>query len=308
MPELAARRYMIELRQLRYLIATAEAGSFSRAARQLNIKQATLSRQILSIEKRLGLKLFERVSRGAILTREGEHYLDVARRVVDDFAEINAWVKASRSGVAGQLGIGFYTSLSAGNLRATLAEFSASHPDIEIKRFERDRRLLLAGLHSGAIDIAIMIGEAAYAEFQRRSLWSERLLIALAGEHPLLGADHIRWPDLADERFLLPNGDPGPELARIIGSKLARADMAPDIVHDRVSGETILSTVALGRHVTIVSEGSVGNRIDGVRYREIDDRDGETRIGFSGYWREDNPNPVLRTFLDLVTRRYAFPV
>lgn len=72
---------MIELRQLRYLIATAKAGSFSRAARQLNIKQATLSRQILSIEKRLGLKLFDRVSRGAMLTREGAHYAQRGRRL-----------------------------------------------------------------------------------------------------------------------------------------------------------------------------------------------------------------------------------
>jgi DNA-binding transcriptional LysR family regulator len=46
---------VIELRQLRYLIAAAEAGSFSRAARNLNIKQATLSRHILNVEKRLGM-------------------------------------------------------------------------------------------------------------------------------------------------------------------------------------------------------------------------------------------------------------
>ena len=55
---------MIELRQLRYLIAAAEAGSFSRAARSLNIKQATLSRQILQVEKRLGMVLFDRMTRG----------------------------------------------------------------------------------------------------------------------------------------------------------------------------------------------------------------------------------------------------
>lgn len=51
---------MIELRQLRYLIAAAEAGSFSRAARSMNIKQATLSRHIIEVEKRLGMALFDR--------------------------------------------------------------------------------------------------------------------------------------------------------------------------------------------------------------------------------------------------------
>src|SRR5690606_41210287 len=66
---------MIELRQLRYLIAAAEAGSFSRAARNLNIKQATLSRHILEMEKRLGMTLFDRKTRGATLTENGATYL-----------------------------------------------------------------------------------------------------------------------------------------------------------------------------------------------------------------------------------------
>jgi hypothetical protein len=71
---------MIELRQLRYLIAAAEAGSFSRAARGMNIKQATLSRQILQIEKRLGITLFDRQTRGATLTRKGSIYFRTASR------------------------------------------------------------------------------------------------------------------------------------------------------------------------------------------------------------------------------------
>lgn len=60
---------MIELRQLRYLIAAAEAGSFSRAARNMNIKQATLSRHVIEVEKRLGMTLFDRRTRGATLRR-----------------------------------------------------------------------------------------------------------------------------------------------------------------------------------------------------------------------------------------------
>ncbi|MFB9051028.1 LysR family transcriptional regulator [Sphingobium indicum] len=59
---------MIELRQLRYLIAAAEAGSFSRAARGMNIKQPTLSRHIIDVEKRLGMTLFDRRTRGDTLT------------------------------------------------------------------------------------------------------------------------------------------------------------------------------------------------------------------------------------------------
>ena len=99
---------VIELRQLRYLIAAAEAGSFSRAARVLNIKQATLSRQILEVEKRLGMTLFDRKTRGATLTPNGENYLRTAQRIVSEFSELNAWVRATNGGHAGKLTIGFY--------------------------------------------------------------------------------------------------------------------------------------------------------------------------------------------------------
>lgn len=153
---------MIELRQLRYLIAAAEAGSFSRAARILNIKQATLSRHVLDVEKRLGIALFDRKTRGATLTPNGKTYLRTAQRIVQEFAELNAWVRATRNGDTGRLAIGFYTSFSAGNLRATLSEFDERYPEVKMHGFERDRDMLLAGIENGLIDIAIMIGEAPY--------------------------------------------------------------------------------------------------------------------------------------------------
>lgn len=101
---------MIELRQLRYLIAAAEAGSFSRAARNLNIKQATLSRHILQTEKRLGMALFDRKTRGATLTGDGAAYLRIARRIMKEWDELNAWVSATINGHTGKLAVGFYTS------------------------------------------------------------------------------------------------------------------------------------------------------------------------------------------------------
>jgi len=123
---------MIELRQLRYLIAAAEAGSFSRAARNLKIKQATLSRHILEMEKRLGMSLFDRKTRGATLTENGATYLRTAQRIVQEFEDLNIWVRATNDGHAGKLAFGFYTSLSAGNLRATLTEFGERHPEVSI--------------------------------------------------------------------------------------------------------------------------------------------------------------------------------
>lgn len=299
---------MIELRQLRYLIAAAEAGSFSRAARILNIKQATLSRHIALVEKRLGIVLFDRRTRGATLTPNGDTYLRTVQHVVKEFAEINAWVTATKNGHAGRLGVGFYTSFSAGNLRATLSEFQDKFPEVKVCRCERERAMLLAGIENGLLDIAIMIGEVPHWELMSRPFWSERILVAMPESHPLAAArERLHWTDLVGERFLLTERDPGPETRNTLLGRLARPGYTPEIEIEDVGRETALSIVALGEHLSIVAESSLGIQIPGVVFREVHESNGHMRTGFSGYWRADNDNPVLRRFLDFVVARYSLP-
>lgn len=159
---------MIGLQKLRYLIAAAEAGSFTRAARNLNIKQATLSRHIMEVEERLGLVMFDRGARGATLTRNGRVYLNTARRIVKEFEELNAWVRETRTGHAGTLSVGYYTSFTAGNLRATITDFWDKFPNVRLRGFERNRQMLLEGIENGLLDIAIMIGETRYPNLRTR--------------------------------------------------------------------------------------------------------------------------------------------
>ncbi|EQB12253.1 LysR family transcriptional regulator [Sphingobium lactosutens] len=298
---------MIELRQLRYLVAAAEAGSFSRAARNLNIKQPTLSRYILETEKRLGMVLFDRKTRGATLTANGATYLRVAKRIMKEWDELDAWVSATTNGYAGKLAVGFYTSLSAGNLRATLSEFGERHRDVKLRGFERDRDMLLAGIENGLLDIAIMIGDTPYPGLMSRSFWSERVLVAMPESHSLATRERIHWTDLTGERFLLTERDPGPETRNMLLGKLGMPGYSPEIDMDDIRRDTALSVIALGGHISIVAESALGIHVPGVVFREVHETNGHTRIGFSGYWREDNENPVLRRFLAFVTARYSMP-
>ena len=298
---------MIDLRQLRYLIAAADAGSFSRAARALNIKQATLSRHILETEKRLGMTLFDRKTRGATLTPSGKTYLRTAQRIVKEFEELNIWVRATTNGHAGGLAVGFYTSFSAGNLRATLSEFDERNPDVRVRGFERDREMLLAGIENGLLDIAILTGEASYRELMSRPFWSERILVAMPEAHALATRERIHWTDLTGERFLLTEQDPGPETRNMLLGKLGMPGYSPEIDMDDIRRDTVLSVIALGGHISIVAESALGIHVPGVVFREVHETNGHTRIGFSGYWREDNENPVLRRFLEFVTARYSMP-
>lgn len=74
----------IELRQLRFAVTAADTASFLRAAKQLSVKQSTLSKKVSALEHRLGITLFERSTRGVVPTDAGRAFLEVARRIVTD--------------------------------------------------------------------------------------------------------------------------------------------------------------------------------------------------------------------------------
>src|SRR3546814_10753430 len=120
----------LETKQLRYAVLAAETRSFSRAAALLRIKQATLSRNVLLLEHRLGVKLFERRTRGAFVTPEGLPIIATARRILTEVETLQTRARAMRNGDAGDLTIGFCSSLPAGDLRFAIVEFQRRFPDV----------------------------------------------------------------------------------------------------------------------------------------------------------------------------------
>jgi DNA-binding transcriptional LysR family regulator len=157
------------------------------------------------------------------------------------------------------------------------------------------------------LDIAIMIGETPYRGLVSRPFWSERILAAMPEKHRLATRERIHWTDLTGERFLLTERDPGPETRNMLLGKLGMPGYSPDISMDDIGCETVLSTIPLGGHFSIVAESALGIQVPGVTFREIQETNGHMRIGFSGYWRADNENIVLRRFLDFVATRYSLP-
>ena len=89
--------------------------------------------------------------------------------------------------------------------------------------------------------------------------------------------------------------------------KLGMPGYTPEIDMDDIGRDTVLSAIALGGRLSIVVESALGIQVPGVAFREVHETNGHMRVGFSGYWREDNENAVLRRFLDFVAVRYSLP-
>lgn len=297
---------IIDLLQLRYAISAADHGSFRRAADALRLKQSTLSRGVRRLEDIVGLVMFRRSSGGVRMTAEGRDFLRAARTILE---QLDALVVAARNtgrGEAGRLAIGFYTSLTAGNFRATLVELGQRFPSMDLDLIEGSRTRLITSLRSGILDVAIVTTGEPIVGCAAMPLWSERVVVALPLEHRLAGNSSLYWTDLKDQTLLLSQRDPGPELRDLLIGKLASPRDRPRILDYDVSGGSLRNLVAADFGVGLTTEASVGV-FPGVTYQEVRDGSGPLWIGYSAYWSANNDNPALTSFLHLLTERYPLP-
>lgn len=294
----------IELRHLRYAVAAADYHSLRRAAETLRLKQSTLSRCVRELEEELKVVLFERSRAGVRPTVAGAAFIASARRVIYEVDMMTGIAKDAGCGAAGRLRLGFYNSLSAGNLRATLQDYAQRFPAVEICAVEASRERLFDHLKIGALDIAIVTGDPPGAGCRAMALWSERILVALPEHHPLARHDIVSWTDLKGETFLLGEHDPGPDVHDLLIAKLATPGDRPRVVKHAISQANIKALVGLGCGVTLVCDACLGAQYAGVIYREARDGNGACRIGYTAHWSADNLNPALASFLKLLRERY----
>src|ERR1700676_4024865 len=129
-PNTPLHYHRINFHHLRYAVAAADHGSFRSAAETLMIQQSTLSRCIRQLEHTIGTCAFDRYSGGVRATEFGQSFLRVARSILEQVDSVVTSAQMTGRGELGRLSIGFYTSVSAGNLRATLIEYTQRFPQI----------------------------------------------------------------------------------------------------------------------------------------------------------------------------------
>ncbi|WP_041604919.1 LysR substrate-binding domain-containing protein [Tistrella mobilis] len=279
----------MELRQLRYFIAVADAGSFSGAAAALGVIQPTVSQQVQKLEDRLHTNLFERHARGVRLTHAGQELLRSARRIMFEVDRALTSISRIARTEAGKLPLGFYTSLSSGPLREALAALRAEAPDITIELYEGNPPDLLSALREHRIDLAVTVLGVTSPEFQTLHLWDERLIAALPEDHALAAEETVTWRELADTRLVVRTWETGAVLYTFLAGRIARDSYLPADQHF-VSREVLLGLVGLGFGMTVLGETATGARYPGVAFRPIAETDAFVPV--TAAWLADNDNPV----------------
>jgi DNA-binding transcriptional LysR family regulator len=123
----------LEWDDLRYVLAVANAGSLAGAARSLGVNHTTVLRRVSTFEKRMGLRLFERLPTGYVLTAGGEEVIAAAGHLEDTIANVERKLAGQDLRLSGTVRVTTTDTLMASILPTILAEFRAAHPGIQIE-------------------------------------------------------------------------------------------------------------------------------------------------------------------------------
>lgn len=247
----------MELRQLRYLVAIAEEGGFTRAAARSHVAQPALSRQIRRLEQEVGVTLVDRTTRRVRMTEPGARLVERARRAL---AEVDAGI-AELDEVAGVRGgrvaIGAMQTLGPFDLSRLLAAFHADHPEVELAVREEPSEALADRLRSDALDVAFLSVthriQAGGLRFQR--LATEEVVAVLPPRHRLARRRRVRLAELGDERFIAFRE--GSMLRRLLFGAAGEAGFEPRVAFESNEAARVRSMVARGLGVSLLPRSDV---------------------------------------------------
>ncbi|MGZ2406754.1 LysR family transcriptional regulator [Rhizobium leguminosarum] len=291
----------MELRHLRYFLAVAEEGNFTRAAGKLGIGQPPLSQQIRDLEREVGAALFHRVPHGAELTAAGTAFLGEAKASLAAAEKAKLVAQSANRGETGRLSLGF-TASSAFNpvVSTTIRRFRARWPEVQLSLTEMNTLALMQKLERGELDAAFMRpGLDDPAGIRLRRLPDEPMVIALPASHPLARRSELPLAALADEPFILFPRLVGLSLyddvvlaCRKAGFELTVAQEAPQI-------SSVVNLVAADLGVSIVPASISKIKLEGVAYRPIEGPPAVARLALAIL--KTHRSPVTENLISLLS-------
>ena len=193
----------MEMHQLRYVVAVARAGTFSRAARHCNVSQPSLSQQIQKLEEELGERLFDRLKREARPTPFGSLFLLRARRILEEVDAALREAGDAREMLSGSITVGALPTIAPYLLPEVVADFMAQFPGVNVEIQEDTTARLVRQASAWELDFAITSLPIQGERLTVEELCSEELLLALPPDHSLTRKRSVSASDLEGERLIV---------------------------------------------------------------------------------------------------------
>lgn len=242
----------MDLRQLRYLIAVAHHGGFTRAALELHVAQSALSEQVRRLEGELGEQLLVRDRRGVHPTPPGETVLARAQRIIAEVDALADEMASARGRTRGTLRLGTLPPLAPLDVPALLEGFHDRYPEVELRLWEGTASETIQRLRGDDLDAAFMAVDVAQLPASLAGLPAGRdeLVLACAPDHPLATMDDVHLGLLADEPLV--TSPPGSSLRAVAADALQAAGVTPHAAFESNHLGTIRALIARGLGVGLL--------------------------------------------------------
>lgn len=240
---------MIDQYLLRYFLAVAEAGNFSRAARRVSVTQPTLSVGIAKLERELGARLFDRDRQRVALTPAGSRFLVRARRIAAEYE--HALVELSEVTDPTLLRIGVLNTIPTRLVEGWLTAHRALGSGETLEILDGSERDIAERLERGRIDLALSVIRPHHPRFAPEVLARERYMMVLPPDHPLADESEVQAEQLARDRMVLRRHcEALPEINRFFVERGVR----PRFVLKTTSDERVLAVVRSGAGIGMMPE------------------------------------------------------
>lgn len=255
----------MELRHLRYFVAIAELGSFTRAAQALSIAQPPLSKQMRDFEAEIGTPLLVRHVRGITLTAAGEQVLEDARDILARADRLRRHAAASRE--ASLLGIGFIPSVSDFLLPRVLPELRRTFPQLAVELHEMLTLEQLTALQTGKIDAAFCRPPIRPKTLKITAELADPFCLAVPSGHPLAVPGEIALEAAAEAEFVAFKRDQARAFFDQTLDFCAEAGFNPVVRCEAGTVFGVMNLVAAGMGVAIVPASAVSAAPPGITLR-----------------------------------------
>ena len=241
----------MELHQLRYAVAVAETGNFTRAAERSHVTQPSLSQQIINLESELGHKLFHRLGRKAVLTEAGAVFLERARRILIE-VENTSKELGDNTALERRIMVGALPTIAPYLLVPLVARCRKELPNLTIHVREDFRPDLVRGVVEGELDLAIVTLPVKDDRISIEPLITEPLLLVVSKNHPFASRQEISVSDITEETFVT-MGDSS-TLANNIRNFFGDHNFSAKIGYRCAQVTTLKAFVAMGVGISILPQ------------------------------------------------------
>jgi aminoethylphosphonate catabolism LysR family transcriptional regulator len=235
--------------QLRSFHAVARGGSFTAAAKALGVSQPTVTTQVKALEREFGVELFSRRGRRVELTETGSGLLDITRRLSADEKEAADYLNETRELRTGHLRVG---AVGPYHVTDMLAAFNARHPALYVSVTVGNSRQTLSDLLEYRTDVAVLAHVDPDPRLEAIPYRRHRVVVMCPADHGFARRKSIRLREMDGERLIV--REAGSTTRRAFEAALDRQGVAPRVVMEIGSRESIREAVAKGIGLGVVSE------------------------------------------------------